>query len=70
MQTVFWDHSVKIQWDGGHLKLARHLPLTLKAAEAQSRIIIFYQQHTYFRITPRSTQVRAGLGGASICTVN
>lgn len=46
MQTVFWDHCVKIQWDGGPLNLARHLPLTLKAAEAQSRIINFYQQHT------------------------
>lgn len=46
MQTVFWVCCVKIQWDGGPLKLARHLPLTLKAAEAHSRIINFYQPHT------------------------
>lgn len=45
MQSVFWDHCVKSPWDRGPLKPARHLPLTLKAAKAQSRIINFYQQH-------------------------
>lgn len=65
-QTVFWDHCVKIREDGCPLKPVRPLPLTLKGAEAQSRIIVFYQQHIYFRISPRSIQVRAGPGGASI----
>lgn len=45
-QSVFWDHCVKLPWDGGSLKPVRLLPLTLKAAKAQSRIINFYQQHT------------------------